>query len=75
MSETVDALSYKTDVKTRMRNAVSSRKDQLMGTVSDKTPDTSQVKAKAKQGVGIVKENPVVAPPSRPAKVLFRILI
>jgi hypothetical protein len=58
MSETVDALSYKTDVKTRMRSAVSSRKDQLMGTVSDKTPDTDQVKEKAKQGVGIVKENP-----------------
>lgn len=59
MSETVDALSYKTDVKTRMKNAVSSRKDQLMGTASDKTPDTGQVKEKAKQGVGIVKENPV----------------
>jgi hypothetical protein len=59
MSETVDALSYKTDVKTRMKNTVSSGKDKLMGTVSDKTPDTGQVKEKAKQGVGIVKENPV----------------
>jgi gas vesicle protein len=59
MSETVDALSYKTDVKSRMTNAVSSQKDKLMGTVSDNTPDPDQVKEKAKQGVGIAKENPV----------------
>ena len=59
MSETVDALSYKTDVKSRMKNAVSSQKDKLMGTVSDNTPDPGQVKEKAKQGVGIAKENPL----------------
>ena len=55
MSETVGALSYKTDVKSRMKNAVSSQKDKLMGTVSDNTPDPGQVKEKAKQGVGIVR--------------------
>ena len=59
MSETVGALSYKTDVKSRMKNAVSSQKDKLMGTVSDNTPDPGQVKEKAKQGVGIAKENPL----------------
>ena len=62
MSETVDALSYKTDVKSRMKNAVSSQKDKLMGTVSDNTPDPGQVKEKAKQGVGIAKENPPHSP-------------
>ena len=59
MSETVDALSYKTDVKSRMKNTVTAQKDKLIGTVSDNTPDPGQVKEKAKQGVGIAKENPL----------------
>ena len=45
MSDTVDALGYKADVKTRTKDAISDRKDALVSKVSGNTPDSGEVKA------------------------------
>jgi ElaB/YqjD/DUF883 family membrane-anchored ribosome-binding protein len=55
MGETVDALGYKTDVKSRAKDKVSETKDRLTGKVSEATPDGGQVKRAA----GIAQENPL----------------
>jgi gas vesicle protein len=70
MGETVDALGYKADVKSRAKDKMTDTKDRLTskitgakdsvsGTVSDNTPDADQVKAKGRQAVGIAQENPL----------------
>jgi uncharacterized protein YjbJ (UPF0337 family) len=74
MGETVEALAHKADVPARIKGSVADKKDALAGKVSgakDKiTGDASnaqdstgavadQAKAKARQGVGIAKENPL----------------
>jgi vacuolar-type H+-ATPase subunit H len=77
MSETVDALGYKADVKTRAKENLQEKKDaakegivgvkdkivgagdSVTSTVSDHTPDTGQVKAKAKRGASVAQENPL----------------
>ena len=51
MGDTVDALGYKTDVKSRTRDKV----NRLTGRVSDATPDSQQVKRAA----GVAQENPL----------------
>jgi gas vesicle protein len=55
MSETVDALGYKADVKTRAKEKVMGVKDKVAGG----TPDTQQVKGKARRGASIAQENPL----------------
>jgi ElaB/YqjD/DUF883 family membrane-anchored ribosome-binding protein len=55
MGDTVDALGYKADVKSRARDKISSTKDRLTGKVSDVTPDGRQVKRAA----GVAQENPL----------------
>jgi len=55
MGDTVDALGYKTDVKSRTRDKITDTKDRLTGKVSDVTPDGRQVKRAA----GIAQENPL----------------
>jgi gas vesicle protein len=66
MSETVEALGSKADVKSRAKEAVAERRDHLKdkvsgltGRASDATPDVDQVKAGAHQAVGIAQENPI----------------
>ena len=70
MGDTIEAIGYKTDVKSRAGDWVSEKKervagtvagakDRLTGTVSEKTPDTAEVKERARRGVGIAKENPL----------------
>jgi hypothetical protein len=77
MTETVDALGYKADVKTRakenlqekraaakesivgMKDKIVGAGDSVTGTVSDKTPDAAQVKAKARRGASVAQENPL----------------
>ena len=66
MGETVDALGYKADVKTRTREAVSDKVDTLKekvggvtGRVSEATPDTGDIKHGARRAGGIAKENPL----------------
>jgi Protein of unknown function (DUF3618) len=66
MGDTVDALAYKTDVKTRMKESISDKRERLIsqvqGTthkVSEATPDGQQVKEGAHQAVGVAQENPL----------------
>ena len=66
MGETVDALAYKTDVKTRMKESIGDKRDrfvaQVQGTknrVGETAPDGQQVKEGAPQAVGLAEENPL----------------
>lgn len=66
MGDTVDALAYKTDVKTRVKESVADKRDRLIdqvqGTthrVGDATPDGEEVKEGARQAVGVAQENPI----------------
>ena len=65
MGETVEAISYKADVKSRVRNSIVQKKDALVGSadslvsrVSGVVPDGQQVKAGA-QKVGVSRQNPL----------------
>jgi gas vesicle protein len=55
MDDTVDALGYKADVKSRAKDKLSDTKDRITGKVSDVTPDGRQVKRAA----GVAQENPL----------------
>src|SRR5215207_9455834 len=66
MGDTVDALAYKTDVKTRVKESISDKRERLIeqvqGTkdkVGGSTPDGQQVKEGARQAVGVAQENPI----------------
>jgi hypothetical protein len=66
MGDTVDALAYKADVKTRAKESVSDKVDNLKSkvtgakdSVSDAAPSGGDVKAGAKRTVGIAQENPL----------------
>ncbi len=59
MSDTVDALGHKADVKTRTKEALGSRKDALVSKVSGNTPDGADVKQGAKRAAGVAQENPL----------------
>jgi ElaB/YqjD/DUF883 family membrane-anchored ribosome-binding protein len=66
MSETVDALGYKADVKTRAKENLQgkkeSAKESIVG-VKDKvvgtTPDSAEVKDKAQRAAGVAQQNPL----------------
>jgi len=66
MGETVDALAYKADVKSRVKESITDRRDRvvdgLKGTtekVGEATPDGGQVKDGAHKAVGVAQENPL----------------
>ena len=66
MGDTVEALGYKADVKTRAKENIAGKRDRLKeritGTgsrVGDATPDAEEVKQGAKQAAGIAQENPL----------------
>jgi hypothetical protein len=66
MGDTVDALAYKTDVKTRVKESISDKRERLVEQVQgsthkvgEATPDGQQVKQGAKQAVGVAQENPL----------------
>ena len=68
MGETVDALGYKADVKTRTKEPVvgkvTSVKEKVIGScrapANDATPDAEQVKAQgARRAKGLAQENPL----------------
>jgi hypothetical protein len=66
MGDTVDALAYKTDVKTRVKESVADKRDrvvdQLKGTtgkLGEATPDGEQLKDGARRAVGVAEENPL----------------
>jgi hypothetical protein len=66
MGETVSALAYKADVPGRVRDSFADKRDRLKAqmssagsSISDATPDGSDVREGAKQAVGIAQENPL----------------
>jgi len=73
MSETVDALGYKTDVKARAKDSIQDKKESVMGvassakerlvgagqSVGDATPDSEQVKQQARRAKSVAQENPL----------------
>jgi hypothetical protein len=66
MGDTVDALAYKADVKTRVKESVADKRDRLVeqfkGTtekVGEATPEGEQLKDGAHRAVGVAEENPV----------------
>jgi gas vesicle protein len=59
MGDTVEALGYKTDVKTRAKNAISDKVGSAKAKVSGATPDSGDVKQGARRAKGIAEENPL----------------
>jgi gas vesicle protein len=66
MGDTIDALGYKADVKTRAKDNVSGKVDamkQRLGLAgrraSDATPDAEEVKHQVRRAAGIAQENPL----------------
>jgi hypothetical protein len=62
MGETVDALTYKADVKSRAKEKVVGTKDSIKSKVvgaGDAAPDGEQVKQNARRAAGIAQENPL----------------
>jgi len=66
MGETVSALAYKADVPSRVKDSFADKRDRLKAqmssagsSISDATPDGSDVREGAKQAVGIAQENPL----------------
>jgi gas vesicle protein len=59
MGDTVEALGYKTDVKTRAKNAISDKVGAAKEKVTGATPDAGQVKSGAQRAKGVAEENPL----------------
>src|SRR3954467_9635225 len=62
MGDTVDALTYKADVKTRAKESLMGTKDSIKSKVvgvSDAAPHSEQVKDNARRAAGIAQENPL----------------
>ena len=66
MGDTVDALAHKTDVKSRVKESFSDKKQRLRtqmtgatSRIGEATPDGEEVKEGARQVVGIAEENPI----------------
>jgi hypothetical protein len=62
MGETVDALGYKTDVKSRAQDKVSGTIDSLkskVGGANEATPGREDVKQGARRAVGVAQQNPI----------------
>jgi ElaB/YqjD/DUF883 family membrane-anchored ribosome-binding protein len=66
MGETVEALGYKADVKTRAKENIAGKRDRLKGRITgttsrvdEATPDANQLKEGAKRAAGVAQENPI----------------
>ncbi|MDQ3936270.1 MAG: DUF3618 domain-containing protein [Actinomycetota bacterium] len=66
MGETIDAIGYKADVKSRAKESVSERTDAIkakvggvMGRADEATPSAGEVKQGARQAVSVAQENPL----------------
>jgi hypothetical protein len=58
MGETVEAIGYKADVKSRVKDDIAEKKDAVVSRVSGAMPDGEQVKSGARK-VGVSKQNPL----------------
>ena len=66
MGETVDALGYKADVKTRAKEGIAGKRDRLKERISgtgsrvgEATPDAEDLKQGVKRAAGVAQENPI----------------
>jgi hypothetical protein len=59
MGDTVEALGYKTDVKTRAKNAISDKVGSAKQKVTGAAPDSGEVKDQARRVKGMAEENPL----------------
>jgi hypothetical protein len=66
MGDTIDALGYKADVKSRAKENVAGKVDSVKESLglagqktSDMTPDTQQVKGQVRKAAGVAQENPL----------------
>ena len=59
MADTVDAIGYKTDVKSRASDYVSEKKDAVVGKVTGVVPDPETVKQGGRRAAGMAQENPL----------------
>jgi ElaB/YqjD/DUF883 family membrane-anchored ribosome-binding protein len=66
MGDTIDALGYKADVKSRAKDNVSGKVDSVKERLglagqkaTDMTPDAEQVKGQARKAAGVAQENPL----------------
>jgi ElaB/YqjD/DUF883 family membrane-anchored ribosome-binding protein len=59
MGETMDAIGYKTDVRSRAKESVQEKTSRFKSKISGATPDSGQVKDGAQQAVGAAQENPI----------------
>ena len=58
MGETVEAIGYKADVKSRVKESVVEKKDAVVSRVTGAVPDRDQMESGARK-VGVSKENPL----------------
>ena len=59
MGETVGALGYKADVKTRTKDNIADKRDRLKERITGTAPDPDEVKQGARRAVGVAQENPL----------------
>jgi len=59
MGDTVEAIGYKTDVKSRAKESVSGKVGNVKSKLTGATPDGGDVKQGAQQAVGVAQENPL----------------
>ncbi|MBA3262620.1 MAG: DUF3618 domain-containing protein [Thermoleophilaceae bacterium] len=59
MGETVEALGHQADVKTRTKESIAAKRDQVKERISGATPDAGQVNQGAKRAAGVAQENPI----------------
>src|SRR3954452_18545260 len=58
MGDTVEALGYKADVKTRAKDNIADKRDRLKERIRPSTPDPDEGKQGAKRAVGVPPEAP-----------------
>ena len=66
MTDTVEAIGYKADVKSRAKESISDKADNIKSkitgagsSVNEATPGTEDIKQGARQAVGVAQENPL----------------
>lgn len=66
MGDTVDALAYKTDVRSRVRESFADKRERLRAQMTGSTsrlgevaPDGEEIKQGAQRAVGVAEENPI----------------
>jgi ElaB/YqjD/DUF883 family membrane-anchored ribosome-binding protein len=59
MGDTVDALGYKADVKSRAKDNIADKRDRLKERITGATPDSDDVKQGAQKAVGVAQGNPI----------------